>query len=291
MKQENKPFVSVIIPTYHDWKRLQCCLDALEQQTYAKENFEIIVVNNDPNDQPPVELALPENCLLIEESKPGSYAARNEGISIAKGEIIAFTDSDCIADKGWILSSVKHLEQGAERLAGRVELFFKSKRHSVSEIYEKAFSFDQELTASYGGAITANMITRKKNFAIVGLFDSNLMSGGDNEWAGRAEAMGIKVVYAKDSIVYHPARDNIKDLIKKKKRVAAGILRVNKLSLLDVLAKGFFVNPSRAIRAYRIGRVSFFESLVAFFVMLFLKLVQTLEQLLLVLSLKKDERE
>ncbi|MBE0505982.1 MAG: glycosyltransferase [Marinospirillum sp.] len=285
----NKKMVSVIIPTYHDWDRLALCIEALKSQTYPAETFEVIIVNNDPDDAAS-ELNLTENFQLISESSPGSYAARNAGLAIARGEIVAFTDSDCIPDKDWIINSVKHLEEGAERLAGRVELFFKSKRHSISEIYEKAFSFDQELTASYGGAITANMITWKKNFDIVGLFDSNLMSGGDNEWAGRAEAMGIKVVYAKDAIVYHPARDSIKDLIKKKRRVAAGLLRVNRLSILDILAKGFFVNPSRAIRAYRIGRVSFFESLVSFFVLFFLKLVQTLEQLLLVLSLKKDER-
>ena len=285
------PFVSVIVPTYHDWDRLRRCLHALEQQTFPKEYFEVIAINNDPDNHRPSDLTLPKNCRLIEERRLGSYAARNKGISEAKGKVIAFTDSDCIPDKDWITNAVRYLEEGAERLAGQVKIISKSKKLNISEIYEKTFSFDQELTATWGGAITANMITWKKNFYTVGLFDSSLTSGGDNEWARRAEAVGIKVIYAKEALVYHPARDSIQDLIKKKRRVAAGLLKVNRLTVVDILAKGFFVNPARAIRAYRIGRAGFSESLLSFFVALFLKLVQTQEQLILILRIKKDERK
>ena len=45
------PFVSVIIPTYHDWDRLKLCLKALEQQRYPTDRFEVLVVNNDPEGQ------------------------------------------------------------------------------------------------------------------------------------------------------------------------------------------------------------------------------------------------
>src|SRR5690554_6136694 len=89
------PFVSVIIPTYHDWERLRLCLDSLNRQTYPKERYEIIVVNNDPEDVVPANFVVPNNFTILEESKPGSYAARNRAIQAAKGEIYAFTDSDC----------------------------------------------------------------------------------------------------------------------------------------------------------------------------------------------------
>jgi len=39
---EIKPYVSVIIPTYHDWDRLAICIEALENQTYSEEMFEVI---------------------------------------------------------------------------------------------------------------------------------------------------------------------------------------------------------------------------------------------------------
>ncbi len=58
---------------------------------------------------------------------------------------------------------------GAQRVAGRVELFYKSDKLTFAEIYEKAFAFDQFKSAQIGGALTANMITWKDNFAKVGI--------------------------------------------------------------------------------------------------------------------------
>ena len=113
-----RPFVSVIIPTFHDWNRLQSVIDALKKQTYPKDHLEVIIINNDPEDSPP-ELDLPDNFRIISESKPGSYAARNKGISAAKGEILAFTDSDCIPYPDWIEQAVKLLMAGAQRVAGK----------------------------------------------------------------------------------------------------------------------------------------------------------------------------
>jgi len=101
LKDQNYPFVSVIIPTYRDWNRLKLCVNALKNQTYPKNRFEAIVVNNDPADPCPY-CPLPDNFVLTTEGKPGSYAARNAGIKIAKGDILAFTDSDCIPYSDWI---------------------------------------------------------------------------------------------------------------------------------------------------------------------------------------------
>jgi len=134
------PFISVIIPTYHDWERLKLCLAALREQTYPQDRFEVLVVNNDPQDPVP-EMELPNNFQVLSESKPGSYAARNKGISVAKGEILAFTDSDCIPYEDWLEKAVERLLDGAQRVAGHVELFFKSEKLTPAEIFEKAFAF------------------------------------------------------------------------------------------------------------------------------------------------------
>lgn len=89
-------YVTIIIPAYHDWYRLSLCLNALAKQTYPHNKFEVIIINNDADDQVSADFVLPENCKIIVEEKSGSYAARNTGLKIAKGEIIGFTDSDCI---------------------------------------------------------------------------------------------------------------------------------------------------------------------------------------------------
>src|SRR5690554_2984846 len=99
--------ISVIIPTYKDWERLALCLQALENQSFKPSNFEIIVINNLPGDLPPAAFKLPKNAVLVDEGKPGSYAARNTGIGMAKGEILAFTDSDCIPHKDWLINAFR----------------------------------------------------------------------------------------------------------------------------------------------------------------------------------------
>ena len=135
----SKPFISVIVPTYHDWERLQLCLNALEQQTYPKDRFEIIVVNNDLDNQPPEDFIVPDICVLTEEEKPGSYAARNKGISLAKGEVFAFTDSDCQPQRDWVEKSVDLLcsSPEIERIGGKISLIMSGREPTIAEIYEK----------------------------------------------------------------------------------------------------------------------------------------------------------
>jgi GT2 family glycosyltransferase len=221
----HKFFVSVIIPTYKDWDCLSLCLDALGRQSYPPELFEIIVVNNMPSLPAPGNYKLPGNCIVIDEHKPGSYASRNAGIRIAKGEIIAFTDADCIPDMDWLTNGISFMEQNPDvgRVAGKIELFYKSANLVDVELYEKVYAFNQELYVKNDAtAVTANIFTYKKSFDLVGLFDENLMSGGDYEWSVRAQKGGIAIRYLDTAKVKHPARYDIQELLKKAKRVGGG---------------------------------------------------------------------
>src|SRR5690606_31479653 len=120
------PLISVIIPTYHDWDRLQLCLNALSNQTLSEDKFEIIVVNNDPDDIAPEILDIPSNAKIINESKPGSYAARNLAVRDARGEIFAFTDSDCIPDSKWLENGYNEFaDKTRDRVGGAVLIFLK----------------------------------------------------------------------------------------------------------------------------------------------------------------------
>ncbi|NJO08484.1 MAG: glycosyltransferase family 2 protein, partial [Leptolyngbyaceae cyanobacterium SL_1_1] len=124
------PQVSVIIPVFNDMERLQHCLVALEQQTYPQSHYEVVVIDNGSDNQNEV-LALVEQfsqAIAACETVPGSYAARNKGIKVAKGEVIAFTDADCIPAADWIEQGVYWLNQhpGCGLVAGQIELFFKN---------------------------------------------------------------------------------------------------------------------------------------------------------------------
>lgn len=236
----NSILVSVIIPTYNDWKRLSQCLDALSLQTFSKNMFEIIVSNNNPSDSAPADFILPENSAIITEASPGSYAARNAALKIAKGKIIGFTDSDCIPDTNWIKNAVEYLsnDKTCSRIAGKVSIFFQSAKPTIAELYDKVFAFDQRwYVISSGTGVTANLFTYKDVFDKVGLFDQNLMSGGDFKWGTDAHKKGFKIKYVETVIVKHPARRTVKELVNKEKRVGGNqaiFLKQNNNAFLNV---------------------------------------------------------
>lgn len=211
------PPVTVIVPTYRDWDSLRGLLVSLRSQTYPPGLVEILVVNNAPMEPiPPWAIDEP----LISEPAPGSYAARNRGISVARGEVLLFTDSDCIPDANWINSGVRYLiDMGLNRVAGRVALFFSGSRPNAVECYELALAFNQRKLASQGLSVTANLICRRELFDSVGLFDSSLLSGGDWEWNRRATSMRYTIDYCHDCVVHHPARRSWAEILKKSRRV------------------------------------------------------------------------
>lgn len=217
----NSILVSIIIPTYNDWKGLSLCVNALSDQTFSKDLFEVIIVNNNPHGPIPVNFSLPMNCRIIVEETPGSYAARNAALRIAKGEIIGFTDSDCIPDKNWIKNALAYFSNNntCSRIAGKVSIFFESINPSGAELYDKVYAFNQKGYVHSGTSVTANLFTYKYVFDKVGFFDEKLMSGGDYLWGTQACKKGYKIDYVENVIVKHPARRTLKELIKKERRV------------------------------------------------------------------------
>lgn len=220
-------FVSVIVPVYNDSQRLKLCLHALENQTRSKDLYEVIVVDNDSEEDIKSIVSQFSQAKYAYEKKSGSYVARNKGISIAKGDILAFTDSDCIPDSNWIEKGVAHLVDtpNCGLVAGRIDLFFKDPDKPTGvELFEKIeLNFFQEQTiknSHYG--MTANVFTFKDVMNDVGSFNSALKSGGDREWGQKVFAAGYQQVYADDALVNHPARHSHAQLRKRITRLVGG---------------------------------------------------------------------
>ncbi len=218
--------VSVVIPTFRDWARLQKCLDALTSQTLPASEFDILVANNAPQETIPNDLTLPSNCTIIPAAQPGSYAARNVAIDKVATPLIAFTDSDCLPDKDWLLQAITVLQDDPQinLVAGRIAMFWKDEHPTIVERYDSIFHLQQQDYVAAGGAATANLIARSLVFADVGKFNGALMSGGDNEWTKRATSAGHRLVYSADVIVSHPARHGLKEIVKKARRIAGGVI-------------------------------------------------------------------
>jgi glycosyltransferase involved in cell wall biosynthesis len=227
--ESQSPFVSVIIPVFNDGEHLKLCLAALADQTYNPSRFEVIVIDNGSDDPEPIRVVVEPygNVTLTVELTPGSYAARNRGLTLAKGEAIAFTDADCIPAPDWIEQGIAHLRQNPNcgQVVGKVNLFFADPQNpTAAELYESLTAFPQErlLREQHGGA-TANVFTWRRVIDHVGNFNSQMKSNGDLEWGERVYKAGYGQVYAADVQVGHPARRSLEELHKRTVRLAGGV--------------------------------------------------------------------
>lgn len=211
---------SVLIPTYEDWDRLQICLAALEKQSLAREEYEIIVINNERVQQAAYEKR--SGIIYIHHPEGGSYAARNAGIAVAKSEVLAFTDADCIPREDWLENGLRLLaDDRCDLVGGEIEMF----RINTSIVSDYDFMFglrQQPAVERYGYSVTANLFARKVLFDQIGLFDARRRSGGDGEWTRKAVSRGYKLVYGPEVVVRHPARHNLDALFKKNRRIVSG---------------------------------------------------------------------
>ena len=241
-------FVSVIVPVYNDSDRLRLCLESLENQSLPKERYEIIVVDNNSVDNVVDVVNDFPQAVLTCENRIGSYAARNKGISLAKGNVFAFTDSDCIPAEDWLEKGTWHLQQTSicGFVAGGIRLFFqRPDRPNPIELYDSLFNLQQKkYLEEQGWGATANLFAFKSVFEQVGDFNTGLQSGGDAEWGKRVSAAGYPVFYAEDCYIHHPARASFGKFCEKNRRTLAGAYQLNQTSTHDHILQSFVFEDS-----------------------------------------------
>ena len=251
------PHVSIIVPVYNDREHIELLLDSLSGQDYPKDLLEIIVIDNNSTDNSR-QIARRFPVTLLEENEiQSSYAARNKGIRNAKGQILVFIDSDCIADKMWLRKGVsKLLTERADLVGGQVKFTF-SKKQTAAEYYDALTNLALESKVNRGGAATCDLFVKAEVFERIGLFPDNVKSGGDIQWTQKATKSGYSLVYASEAVVYHPAR-MLGELLKKLYRVGIGMGQI-------LISKQ--CSKAQIVRAF-IGklkpyRVSFVKQLIA----------------------------
>ncbi|MFB6375264.1 MAG: glycosyltransferase family 2 protein [Bradymonadaceae bacterium] len=258
---QSGPFVSVIIPVLDDYGALEMCLDALTSQTYAQSEYEVIVVDNGTESVRRRNVAREEPVPVRQYVQPrgGSYAARNLGIEHSTGQVVAFTDADCIPSPEWLREGVECLRGkcGLGLVAGAVEVVCEDPDAPTAvELHGQLFDFRQCYNAeecSFGA--TANVFTTRDVIRDVGRFDASLHSGGDREWGGRVARAGYEVDYCPKARVRHPARQTLQEDLQRKLRYAAGSLevegRIPDEGAVENLGAGVFTVLEKAARAYR----------------------------------------
>jgi glycosyltransferase AglE len=242
-----QPMVSVIVPVYQGERHIGDCIRSVLAQDYPSGRFEVIVVDNGSTDASVATArAFDRVRVLIESETRSSYAARNRGIRNASGEILAFLDSDCVAEPNWLRNAVHALNEQAAELIGGCVVFDYGPHPTGAELYDSMTNMQIERNVQERGiAKTANLVVRRRAFDQVGEFPGSMASGGDVAWTSHATRSGLNLIYSAEARVHHPAR-RLGALMKKQFRVGRGQPRAWMLQGRSRL--GFLRSIARTIR-------------------------------------------
>lgn len=262
--------LSVIIPVYKDSLGLKDTVQSLLGQDYPKSKYEIIIIDNGSLDETyntTKELAKYYPDLIktdIENKIQSSYAARNKGIKMARGEIICFIDSNMTVDSDY-LTMLNHFFSSEQVDYAGCNVNVYSDKNTLTAKYNIMNGFPvKSYLEEYHFVPTCCLSVRRSVIKKVGVFDKRLVSGGDMEFGQRVFKEGFLQKYTEDLNINHPARYKYSSLIRKSKRVAKGIAQMKYYykDKYDHLYKNYFkikrylpANPLKLFKKYRSSNV------------------------------------
>ncbi len=192
---------SIIIPTHNREKVLYKCLIALDDQTYPKENYEIIVINDGSTDNTEnmlKKLELKPALVYLSQEQTGPAGARNRGIEQANGEFIIFIDDDIIVTPNFIEHHIKKQKENQKIIVHGPVIYTNNPDKPTSEEM-KLTDFSRAFFA------TGNVSIRKKYLLTAGLFNENFKEYGweDLELGYRLQKMNLKAIKAPEAKGFH----------------------------------------------------------------------------------------
>ena len=199
--------VSVIIPTYNRRRSLIRCLKQMPP------DVEVIVVDDGSVDGTSDAVrALHESnirCLTIPNS--GHASARNAGLEVARGDLIAFTDDDCVPLPPWPAPLVERLRRSDSDVAGvggKVKPLVDS---TIAKYYTIHRILEPPVSVSY--LVTANCCYKRDILKLVRGFDTGLKEPGgeDPGLSMKIRKEGFSFVYEPEAVVYHDYKNNVLD--------------------------------------------------------------------------------
>ncbi len=211
--------VSVIIPVYNGEQTIRECLDALYNQLYPTDQYEIIVVDDASQDETIAIVKQYSNVRLIRQKRNGPASARNLGARNAKSKILLFTDADCIPQANWIREMISPFDDlSVVGVKGR----YTNKQNEptsrfIQREYEEKYSrmsvqTDIDFIDTYSAAY------RRDIFFRFGGFDESFPTAcaEDIEFSFRLAQAGMRMVFNPKAIVLHHFETSLWGYLKKK---------------------------------------------------------------------------
>lgn len=229
-KNTIEPTVSIVVPVLNGAATIKLLLDSLLEIDYPKPKIEIIVVDGVSTNQTRQMVTEYPVKLLIEKKK-GPNAARNTGIAYATGEIIAFTDSDCIVSKNWIIKAVGDFTDSSIGCVGgdirslNDNFLSRYACNSVAPVI-RLCKTRKELTRIgplVGCPVGCNMLFRRRALNEAGNFDEGVQYGfEEDELIDRVCRAGYKVMLDPQVTVWHKHRSKLRSLLEQSFKYGKG---------------------------------------------------------------------
>jgi|HubBroStandDraft_4_1064222.scaffolds.fasta_scaffold11663_2 glycosyltransferase involved in cell wall biosynthesis len=241
------PRISVIVPVFNAAAWIEKCIEGLLNQEYDSSRFEIILVDNNSSDDSKRLIRRYQRVRLLEEGVQSSYAARNRGVRESSGELLAFTDADCVPAPDWLGVIASAMQNGwTQAVLGSRTPGAASEPVRLIAAYEDArvrYILENRRQRSYF-AFTSNMAVRRSAFEQYGPFET-VARGADTLFLLRlANAVGPEAAkwmsqmrvqhlefrsawtYLKKSFIYAQARKRTKHLGQCENLTAAECLHI-----------------------------------------------------------------
>jgi glycosyltransferase involved in cell wall biosynthesis len=219
-EQKTAPQVSVIVPFYNSEKYIERCIESLIGQNYPSACYEVVLVDNNSTDRSAAIAANYPPIQILKETKQGSYAARNRAVAASRGDILAFTDSDCVASSDWLRElTAPFRDPGVGLVQGRRTFGEPGSTLSMVSAFEcenHAYIF----SGAFDGAIygfTNNMAVRREVFDRCGPFVETAR-GADSIFVDRVVAAASHRVlrYSREASVRHLELTSVRQWLGKK---------------------------------------------------------------------------
>jgi len=215
MDADKKIEVSIVVPFYNPGVSILNLLDSIFKLDYPIDKFELILLVDDGSTDDSIGLVKEylkslknkyQLQLIRLENNLGPAAARNRGIWAARGNIIAFTDADCIVDREWLkYITVSFMKPNIAGVFGKI---ITDKRNLI---------FPLEVAPIGHKYITANCAYRREILLEIGGFDERFKQPfrENTDLALEIIKKGYSIIFEEKAIVYHPSRkNNLKRIVK-----------------------------------------------------------------------------
>jgi cellulose synthase/poly-beta-1,6-N-acetylglucosamine synthase-like glycosyltransferase len=195
------PLISIVVPTYNDEKNLGRCLESIKGLDYPREKLEVIVVDDGSQDHSS-DVARSYGAIVLRQPHQGRAEARNSGVRAARGEMVAFIDSDDVVERGWLreLLPLFHNEDVAAAgcshyLLNKAKSFFARVNH-LEKLFRHANA--PRLTGHIGAS--GSMVRRDAFLSVQG-FDATFLAAEDTEFVSRLRKKGYQISFSPQLLI------------------------------------------------------------------------------------------